>query len=333
MREKRLGQERDDDEVVIDLEKQKVDESIESPLSQLSPEVYFSSWLFLNIALTLLNKAVFQFGDFTFPLTLSAVHMIITGGACWVCVNYLKWFPRNNNVDSAGMRRLYAFSFLFCINILIGNISIRWVPVSLVQIFRAVIPGITIVLSFLILGKTSSWSLCLTMIPICVGVMLTVRGEVSTGWLGMFFTAFGAFLSSAKVVVCNRFLSGSYKMNAVDLLARVAPMAFVQMLVAVYFFEWERLSQNLDVFFEPKVFSSVLLSGVMAFLLNVTNFFTNQKTSPLTLTVGGNVKQVLTIVLSIVIFQNPVTLLSSIGMIVTLVGAAIYSAVKYKQLS
>jgi uncharacterized membrane protein len=72
-------------------------------------------------------------------------------------------------------------------------------------------------------------------------------------------------------------------------------------------------------------------AGFMAWLLNVTNFYTNQKTSPVTLTVGGNVKQILTILLSIVIFDTQISLTGALGIAVTVVGAMAYSFVNLKK--
>jgi uncharacterized membrane protein len=73
----------------------------------------------------------------------------------------------------------------------------------------------------------------------------------------------------------------------------------------------------------------ILLNGVMAFYLNYCNFMTNKKTSALTITVAGNVKHVLTILISVMIFQNPISYLNIIGTIVTIFGAIIYSYVDY----
>jgi len=70
----------------------------------------------------------------------------------------------------------------------------------------------------------------------------------------------------------------------------------------------------------------------MAWLLNVTNFFTNQKTSPVTLSVGGNIKQILTILLSIVLFGNRISPMGAIGIATTVVGAIIYSVVDHKKM-
>jgi drug/metabolite transporter (DMT)-like permease len=289
-------------------------------------------WLALNVSLTLLNKAVFSFGAFHFPLTLSALHMFITGALSWACVHHLKLFPYNPNIDQRGQVYLWLFSFIFSINIVMGNVSIQVVSVALVQVFRAIIPGVTMVLSYFILSKRSSTFLVLSMVPICLGVMLTVSGDLDLTFIGLVYTAIGTFLSALKVVVCNKFLKGTYEMHPLDLLARVAPLAFVQTAVMVYFLEWQELSSEWHKYADDSVvLFSVFGSGFMAWLLNVTNFYTNQKTSPVTLTVGGNVKQILTILLSIVIFDTQISFTGALGIAVTVVGAMAYSFVNLKK--
>lgn len=83
---------------------------------------------------------------------------------------------------------------------------------------------------------------------------------------------------------------------------------------------------------EGSITSPVLLAllgnGVLAFVLNISSFQTNRLAGALTLTVAGNLKQCLTILVGIVMFDVRVGWTNGIGMVVTLLGAAWYSKVE-----
>jgi hypothetical protein len=55
------------------------------------------------------------------------------------------------------------------------------------------------------------------------------------------------------------------------------------------------------------------------------SFTANKKTSALTMTVAGNVKQVLSIVLAVIIFNLTITYMNLLGILLTLAGGAWYT--------
>ncbi len=69
----------------------------------------------------------------------------------------------------------------------------------------------------------------------------------------------------------------------------------------------------------------VLLSGVVAFFLNLANFVVTKRTSAVSLQVLGNVKVVLSIGVSLLIFGNSVSAWSAAGCVITLGGVACYN--------
>jgi drug/metabolite transporter (DMT)-like permease len=66
-------------------------------------------------------------------------------------------------------------------------------------------------------------------------------------------------------------------------------------------------------------------NGFLAFLLNIASFNTNKLAGALTMTVCGNLKQIMTVALGIVMFNVNVDFLNGLGMLVTLGGAILFS--------
>jgi hypothetical protein len=64
-------------------------------------------WFSLNIVLTLMNKSFFQFYDFTFPITLSLIHMI-----CSTALSYTTMRLSDIPVKSLSQRENISVSIL-----------------------------------------------------------------------------------------------------------------------------------------------------------------------------------------------------------------------------
>lgn len=75
---------------------------------------------------------------------------------------------------------------------------------------------------------------------------------------------------------------------------------------------------------------SLFVNGTLAFGLNLVSFTANKKTGALTMSVAANVKQVLTIMLAVVLFNLSINGVNLIGILLTIAGGAYYSYVEYK---
>lgn len=235
---------------------------------------------------------------------------------------------------------LIAFSFLFTINIAISNVSLAMVSVPFHQVVRATTPLVTSLLFRVLYNRTFSRATQFSLVPIVLGVTITVWGNFVFTDLGFILTFLGVILAAFKTIVTNRMMTGSMALSFWEILQRMSPLAFSQSLVYAFFtgelssfrkFLAEELfnSESSARTFTPTMFALVMLgNGALAFALNVSSFSTNKVAGALTMTVCGNIKSALTIILGIVLFNVHMTMFQLSGVFVTVVGGVIYSFVE-----
>ncbi|KAF9579087.1 UAA transporter [Lunasporangiospora selenospora] len=193
-------------------------------------------------------------------------------------------------------------------------------------------PVFTIIISILFLSKRYSMMTYLSLLPLLLGVYMATAGDYSYTAMGFFLTVLGTLLAAIKTVVTNRIQMGRLQLHPLDLLLRMSPLAFVQTVI----FSWMKGELDEVVSFcktelSTSLVIALLVNGIIAFFLNYVSFTANKKTSALTMTVAANVKQVLSIVVAVTVFNTKIGLLNGFGIVMTLIGGACYSAVDLRE--
>jgi len=80
------------------------------------------SWFVLNMAITILNKAVFAYGDFNYPSLLTTVHMVSSWMGGYVCI-YGFSLCETKELNGDGWWAMFKVSILFTGNIILGNVA------------------------------------------------------------------------------------------------------------------------------------------------------------------------------------------------------------------
>jgi len=170
----------------------------------------------------------------------------------------------------------------------------------------------------------------LSLIPTIIGVVLATYGDYYYTPTGFLLTLLGVVLAAIKTVASNRLMTGSLKLPPLEILLRMSPLAALQSLVLakatgeLHAFTLYASAGNL----KSAVVLALLGNGILAFVLNISSFQTNKLAGALTLTVAGNLKQCLTILLGIALFDVRVGWVNGFGMAVAVGGAAWYSMVE-----
>ncbi|ATY63179.1 hypothetical protein A9K55_008441, partial [Cordyceps militaris] len=285
---------------------------------------WLGTYFVLSLLLTIYNKLVL--GVFKFPWLLTFLHTSISAFGTYgmLRMGYFK-------LSRLGLREnlaLVAFSALFTVNIALSNLSLAMVSVPFYQTMRMLCPIFTLLIFRAWYGRTYSTLTYLSLVPLIFGAAMTTAGEMKFSDAGFLLTILGVIFAALKTIVTNRFMTGSLALPPVEFLIRMAPMAAAQALVCAF------ATGEVDGFREALANSemsglataaSLLGNGCLAFLLNISSFNTNKLAGALTMTVCGNLKQCLTVLLGIFIFNVEVDLLKGTGMAITMLGAAIYS--------
>lgn len=285
-------------------------------------------WFLFNSLTLILNKYLFSVMDFHYPLTLTAVHMVTCFAFSYLLTHVLKVVPYQTMSRHDLLTKILPLSIVFCTNIVFGNFSIRWIPISFMQTVKSSVPAFTVVLQYLILKKTSSKQVYLSLIPVVGGVALASCTEINFVMGGFLCALFGSFLTSLQAVILH---SSAVKLDAVNLILYTSPISLAMLVVPCALFEFNSIRTEWQYYGELMPIVWLIISGTVAFLLNYSSFIVSSVLTALTMTVAGNFKAVINIVASVLVFGNPIGVVNWIGCFVATGGVMWYNQLMMKQ--
>lgn len=304
------------------------------PPTARSPYVvffYILCWFLANGATVLFNKYIFKTMHFNNPLSLTLIHMTVQTILSHLTIDYLRSVDKVRVESHDYYSKLLVIAIVFCTNICLGNISLRFVAVSFMQTIKSFTPVATALLQYLVFRSRLRPAALLALIPITGGVALASVTELEFHMGGFIAALTACFLTGLKFVLSSQMLAGRYKLDSINLLYYMAPPSAALLLPVCLFLE--RSNVQAWVTDEQRTstdFFLLLLSGIMSYILNVTLFIVLKATSSVTVTVAGNIKTVLVIGVSIMIFKNPVTIVNIIGCLIAIGGCCWYGLIKDK---
>ncbi|KAG6522654.1 UDP-galactose transporter 1-like [Zingiber officinale] len=287
-------------------------------------------WWVFNVTVIIMNKWIFQNLDFKFPLTVSCIHFICSAIGAYTVIELLKIKPLIEVEPEDRWRRIFPMSFVFCINIVLGNVSLRFIPVSFMQTIKSFTPATTVILQWLVWRKVFDWRIWASLVPIVGGILLTSMTELSFNTFGFCAALFGCLATSTKTILAESLLHG-YKFDSINTVYYMAP--FATMILSLPALILEGAGVVNWFYTHESIFSSLLIifgSGVSAFCLNFSIFYVIHSTTAVTFNVAGNLKVAVAVLVSWLIFRNPISVMNAFGCAVTLLGCTFYGYVRHK---
>ncbi|KHN01795.1 Putative sugar phosphate/phosphate translocator [Glycine soja] len=248
----------------------------------------------------------------------------------YVAIAWLKMVPMQTVRSRVQFVKISSLGLIFCLSVVGGNISLRYLPVSFNQAIGATTPFFTAVFAYLMTLRREGWLTYVTLLPVVAGVIIASGGEPSFHLFGFIMCIAATAARALKTVLQGVLLSSEgEKLNSMNLLMYMAPVAVAFLLPASIIMEEDVIGITISLAREDSsILWLLMFNSALAYFVNLTNFLVTKHTSALTLQVLGNAKGAVAVVISILIFRNPVSVTGMFGYSLTVIGVILYSEAK-----
>ncbi|KAL9614844.1 MAG: hypothetical protein Q9167_000677 [Letrouitia subvulpina] len=307
----------------MDLEKQNGDGS--RPRDKFkNTRARLTMWMILNtmatVAIVFTNKAIFDDPLFKkSQVAFATFHTFVTALTLYVLSRpfFAMFVPH-----SIRIRLMLPLVITMCLNVIFQNLSLTYSSITFYQIARILFTPMVALINFLFYKKTLPRDAAYTLFPMCLGVFIISYYEPkSTGHpeaeqtspLSVFLALTSVFIGSIYTVWIASY-QRKYDMNGFQLLFNQAPIGGAMLVVMI---PWTDKLPAVHMVPWPK-WMMVLLSGGLAALINLSQFFIIAGAGPVSSTVVGHVKTCAIVALGWIVSRRPVTDRSAFGVILAI---------------
>lgn len=131
-----------------------------------------TAWYSSNIGVLLLNKFLLSNYGFKYPIFLTLCHMLACSLLSYVAISWMKVVPMQSIKSRVQFFKISSLGLIFCLSVVGGNISLRYLAVSFNQAIGATTPFFTAVFAYIMTIKKEGWVTYVTLIPVVTGVII-----------------------------------------------------------------------------------------------------------------------------------------------------------------
>ncbi|KAI0382848.1 integral membrane protein [Hypomontagnella monticulosa] len=296
-------------------------------------------WIVVNtlatIGIVFTNKAIFSDPELKLvQLTFAAFHFFMT----WLLLftlsrpQFAYFTPRR-----IPLREIIPLSIAMSLNVILPNLSLAFSTVTFYQVARILLTPIVATMDFVLYKSILPRNAILALVPACFGVAMvsyydslpTINANIkTTSSLGVLFAFSGIFASSLYTVWIKSY-QRKLQVSSMQLLFNQAPVSAFLLLYAIPFID------TFPVWTEVPTarWLMILMSGVFAALINLSQFFIIGQTGPVSSTVVGHLKTCLIVALGWATSGRSVGDKSIIGVFIAIGGIITYSIVMLRHVT
>ncbi|KAJ1799471.1 hypothetical protein LPJ59_001804 [Coemansia sp. RSA 2399] len=300
--------------------------------------LYTLLWYAFSGVLSVYNKWLFGSSerDFPFPLFVTSIHMLVQYLLAALCLRLFPALrPPQQPTWGVYLVRAVPCGIASALDIGLSNISLQTITLTFYTMCKSSTLGF--VLFFAVLFGLERLRVVLVAIiaVISLGVVLMAAGEVDfvlAGFLeAMGSSAMGGLRWSLTQMLLSQARFGMN--NPIATMSKLTPIigatTFFFSLVLEHPFTEIAANKNMAAANAPALLILVMaLGGVLAFAMVLSEYCLIQRTSVLTLSIAGMLREVAMVVVAHLVFGDTMTGVNAAGLLVALFGIGMYNWLK-----
>ncbi|KAK2078341.1 hypothetical protein QBZ16_003181 [Prototheca wickerhamii] len=282
----------------------------------------------VSVSITLFNRAVFSVYKFNYPAFFTMLQLIVS--IIYILLLNRAKYLNVERLTLAGARKVMPLTAFWWLYVVSGMTALRYLNVPMYSVLRRATTLVVVAGEFYMFNKSPSRDAMVALMAMIGGAVVAGLSDVTYSGLGYFWVSI-CVLSTAAYLLLIRKLKDT-GMNQHTLLLYNNVLALGPMLVVLLASDELPGVLSYPRLWEPQFVLFLLTSCSQAFLLNLCIFRCTLINSALATNVTGQMKDILTTVLGIALF-NDVTLraLNLAGLALGLLGSMAYSLVSYRE--
>ncbi|ORY77050.1 triose-phosphate transporter family-domain-containing protein [Protomyces lactucae-debilis] len=299
------------------------------------------------MALSLYNKWMFSKHpnnngrdnlNFPFPLFTTSVHMVVQFLGSWMVLQLLPRFkpPKSHSLTLKDYgTRIGPCGVATGLDIGFSNASLKTITLAFYTMCKSSSLAFVLLFAFLFKLERLRASLVLVIAIITAGVVLMVAHETRFVLEGFLLVMTASCLGGLRWALTQILLKENPSTaNPFSSIYHLAPIMFTSLFMIAMILEGPVALIKAELWHSRGLMAIpiLLFPSILAFLMTASEFGLIQRTSVVTLSVAGILKEVLTIGASAVIYGDALTLLNLSGLFVTILGIALYNVLRFRSM-
>lgn len=292
----------------------------------------------LSVGLTFYQKWFLR--SYRLPLLIVAGHYLTKFILAAVIRATIEWVQKNRRIRISvqdQLRWLMPVGVCASLDIGLSNWALEYVTVSLYTMAKS--SSILFIVGFSLLLRLEKWrtSLALEAVLISFGLFLFTWRSAQLDMRGLFLVELAALCTGVRWTISQLIMQGedqpSPLRHPLDVVVHVQPWMFLAIVPLVVVVEGSELTlKSLTHYrgeFQPLlILLLIFIGGILAFLMEMSEYLLLVNTSGITLSILGIVKEVITLLLAHYLHGDKLTYLNIVGLLLCISGMVVHSVVK-----